>query len=143
MDTFYLIRYVEEEISVSLYEKSKFDYLKNRGEEQQPYNALNFWEWFREKIEYDGEELKFIVISDKEEFQIPESIAIASEHQVVKEMEVHLSRMGQNLNIFSYPKIEIKSIQDTKKAIPREAIMTSDDSIANHFRKKTKAYTYG
>jgi hypothetical protein len=73
----FIIRCVNGWASVARLENGEAVPLKMEGEETFRYRSDEFWKWFREKTNYDSEELSFAVITDIEEFSIPSDIRIA------------------------------------------------------------------
>jgi len=87
--------------------------LKREGEETFLYDN-SFWEWFKGKIGYDNEELSFIIITDKKQFLIDEKIKIPKVSGFKVKPKLIISK---NLNLFSYPPLELmaKKIIKTNK----------------------------
>ena len=85
----YLINYVDEEISVSFYGQKSFEILKNKGENRWQYQD-NFWNWFKNKISYDNEEISFIIITNSE-FSIDKDIILSKQHYPTLNSEVQFS----------------------------------------------------
>jgi len=63
----FLIKLQENQISILEFNATfnRYEALKNKGEEWQEYSN-SFWEWFKQKIEYEGEPLEFVLNCDKE-----------------------------------------------------------------------------
>lgn len=80
----YLIKYRDNQISVFECCDTQLATIRNRGEESWEYQGSSFWNWFKEKIEYEDEELSFIVLCDKE-FSIDRSIKFTKKHIVTQE----------------------------------------------------------
>ncbi len=80
------------------------------GEEWLEYSA-NFWERFKEKIDYQDEPLSLIIISD-EELNIPEEIQIAKQSAFE---DVPILTQYPQTEIISLPKIKPNPKQVIKK----------------------------
>ena len=96
---------------VKVYDDKREVYLKFEGEEEFPFFS-DFWEWFRDKIEYNDEEISFIIVAN-EEIKIPSFFRLANESGFKKIPKFLLS--AKNSKVFSYPpikeKIEIKQVE--------------------------------
>jgi hypothetical protein len=122
----YLIKYRENKISIFEYEETGLIVMRNKGESSWKFENSSFWNWFKEKIEYEGEKLSFIVLC-KDEFEINNSIKISDEHGLSqKQMEdILYDEDLSKFDIFQFPnqyKInDIKSsIQNRKQVIQKE-----------------------
>jgi hypothetical protein len=92
----FIIYLIKGKIQV-LYQKDEQPRLLSKeGEEWFEYDT-EFWDWFKQKIDYQDEPLSFIIISDQE-FEIVKEIKIA-EQSGFKEMPI----------LTQYPKTEIIS----------------------------------
>jgi len=138
----YLIRYIDSNISISEYEDDEFIALKNKGEESWRYD-FSFWDWFKDKIEYEGEELCFIVVSDGE-FMIDNSINIAPIHILSEEIIVDIideyDSVNQQINLFPKANFDIPKKQVLKQTLqPRKTQRTSRNkkSLQKYFKKQT------
>ncbi len=146
----YLVKFVDGYISTFEYEDDKFVPLTNKGERSWSYDP-SFWSWFKKKIEYDGEELSFIAISDQEDFCIPLSCEISlsevnnfDNYDCVDE---ELKPLCKGLHILSFPQRVQSSVED----ISDEEIDTnidlddelSENGLASYFRQQTKEYKNG
>ena len=145
MDSF-LIKLIANEIAVYENEDDRFVPLKHRGEEIQTYKEDSFWNWWKEKIEYDGRAMNFVVITDREEFVIPENISICENNSFMEIAHIkrRLSDLSKGYNIFFFPKVENFEITPTvikkKKIAKKENISIKEDSLLSYFRRKTDEY---
>lgn len=132
--------------NVSIYQQidETLEVLKNRGEEEQNYNAHFFWSWWREKVEYEEEEVSFFVVTDNQEFTIPNDISIANKNSlsqnIINEL---LLTLPLNSEVLTFPKIEdLKTTKRDEKVFKQEETKIpttiSNPSLATFFRKKTK-----
>jgi hypothetical protein len=122
----FVIKYLDTKISICEYEDDNFIRLKNRGEESWKFEDSSFWNWFKEKIEYEDEKLCFVVLCD-DKFEIDNSIKISDKHGLSqKQMEDIL--YDEDLSKFDilqfpnqYKTNDIKSsIQNRKQIIKKE-----------------------
>jgi len=111
MDKF-VIYLIDRYISVYRFDDGNMIALRYEGEERFPYSD-DFWEWFKKKIDYNNEELSFVVVSDVE-FEISGDIVIAKKSSFD---EIPVLREYKNTKIFTFPKIEQTEI---KKVIKRD-----------------------
>ena len=77
--------------------------LKKEGEKVFEFEP-SFWEWFKDKIDYNNEELSFVVITDID-FEIDNSIKISktSRFETFPKISTY-----KNSKILTFPKLEKK-----------------------------------
>ena len=139
----YVINYLDEEISVSFYGEKSFETLKNKGENRWQYQD-NFWNWFKNKISYDNEEISFIIITNSE-FSIDKDILLSKQHYIINNRGILnniLSEIGNN-QIYFYPEIEDEefineTVEDTIKEVKTKVVPKG--TLAEYFIKKTTKY---
>lgn len=143
----YLIKYINDEISVFENNDGSLEILKKYGEEVQAFCHDDFWKWFKTKIGYKKQSISFVILSDKDEFLIDDKITIAQENSFLSnDLAVKkIQEQSGGLNIISFPDVEdLKSIKrdDVKEetAIKIEIDTRSENNIANYFRNETKSY---
>jgi len=108
--------------SISLYEyrNKELSVFKNKGEIEQTYDPDAFWDWWRDKVEYQDEEISFFIMTDQDSFDIPSDIRISKENILSKKI-VHKKRdlNFSGLNSIYYPIVKTFSLKDslTKKYI--------------------------
>jgi len=145
MDSF-LIKLIANEIAVYENEDDRFVPLKYRGEEIQTYKEDGFWNWWKEKIEYDGRVMSFVVITDREEFLIPENISICENNffMEIAYIKRRLSDLSKGYNIFFFPKVEkfeiTPKVIEKKEISKKENIVIKEDSLVSYFQRKTDEY---
>ena len=146
MQNSYLIILQNNIISVAECEEGKLLFIKKNGEKELPYKAATFWEWFKEKIDYESEELSFIVLSDLKEFAIPKDIKIAKKSAFLSNSSC-LAKIGQfqsGLHFLSFPKIDSFKPKKREKRVtkvPQKDIGTlTKTSIADIYIKETLEY---
>ncbi len=107
MQNSYLIVLKDNIITIAECEEGNPIYIKKNGEQELSYNESEFWEWFKEKVNYDAEELSFIIFSDKSSFTIPcEANVILAEDNEFSKNKLCLNKLlglSNFFNIFSYP----------------------------------------
>jgi len=94
----YIIEYFNDYVTTKNYKKNII--LKKEGEEKFKFDN-EYWQWFKDKIDYDDEILCFVIVTDKEEFQIDKTIKIGNKNN----FNIDLSKY-KNSNFFVFPKIE-------------------------------------
>jgi len=67
------ITVVNEQVSVYEYQGNDAQVLMNNGEESWAYDP-DFWQWLAHKIEYDGEPISFVVLSDGDDIAPPDDM---------------------------------------------------------------------
>lgn len=147
----YLIRCIDDEISVYENNKGKLEILKKKGEEAQHFNPDIFWEWFRMKIEYRDESLSFVVLTDNDSFTLDHTIKIAEKNSFFTSNNLikMIEEQSHGLNIILFPNIdslEAMSNKSVKKEIIKKEIIKKEPfspnhkNIASYFRNKTESY---
>ena len=142
MNSFVIYSFKE---NISVYEQisETLEPLKNKGEIEQKYNADLFWSWWKKKVEYQDEELSFIVITDNKEFSIPDDICIADKNSLSQNIiNDLLVKLPTNSKVLSFPKIENLKINYVKVEEAKEEnieipINIASPSLATFFRNKT------
>lgn len=61
----FYIEIFNNQVKVEERVNGKYKILRREGEDSFKFSE-DFWEWFKDKIEYEGEELKFEILSDRE-----------------------------------------------------------------------------
>jgi len=126
----FIIRIQNDIVSVLEVTDSIHEPLTREGEEHFAYSP-SFWNWFKEKIDYEGEKLSFIVALDKpSSFAIPEDIQIAEESAFVQ-MPILPER--DDITILAFPSIE-ESAGDTARRVLKNDI---ERSLVDFFIEKT------
>jgi len=148
MDKFFILLQ-EGMISVSKCKNEDFEILRYEGEIEQRYDPEIFWLWFKEKIEYDGKEFSFIVLSDDKEFLIDDSIKIASTHRIPMEKIIDIidEYNSEGLHVITFPKIDLKipkkqAIKQVSKPI-KSTNHNKSQSLQKYFKKQTSKYKKG
>ncbi|MDQ7015735.1 MAG: hypothetical protein Q9N68_05085 [Gammaproteobacteria bacterium] len=139
----YLLVQKDGEISVYHYAEKTLTLLKFKGETQQDYasDPERFWRAFKEKIEYHDEKLGFIVFSDQETLNIPDTIVLCNSddfHPAALSNVYELGDLSQ-LNQFSHPPLvefDIAALANNAKETEAEAITAT--SITPQVKEKTE-----
>jgi len=144
----FIIIIENRKISIIVCEDGEYNYLKREGEERQPFEQDSFWQWFREKIDYSGEELSFVVISDDKSFSIPDDIKLSRENKFQKDTQCfeRLRRYTKQSNYYPHikdlepiPKKRVnKQKKDTKNGYLHKSF--TQKTIADIFREETRKY---
>lgn len=143
----YIITVVENRVKVQEYVDGTLTLLKNRGEEEQAYDELQFWSWFKEKIEYQDEELSFVVITDNKEFLIPDSAEIKLHEKSSLDNDSYINdkilSLAKNLFVLSFPNRiapEPTTQKEPQKVEPKIEEPLSENAVAGYFRKQTQEF---
>lgn len=143
----YIITVVENRVKVQEYADGTLTLLKNRGEEEQTYNELKFWSWFKQKIEYKDEELSFVVVTDDEAFLIPATSEIKLHKTSVLDNDSYINSeiisLSKGLFVLSFPQRvapALKSKKEPQKPEPKEEEPLSENAVAGYFRQQTQEF---
>jgi len=143
----YIIKLIKNRVTVSEYAEGSLTVLKNRGEKEQTYHEVKFWSWFKQKIEYEDEELSFVVITDNEEFLVPPSAQINLHQTSTLDNDSYINdaiiSMSHGLFVLSFPQRSTLHVQKVteetqEEEIPEEPL--SENALASYFRKQTQGY---
>ena len=107
----FFINHRDGNISLYEYADDKLSIFKNKGEDEQTYEYDVFWDWWRDKVEYQEEEVSFLIATDEDEFDIPNNIKIATKNILSKKIiskKIEIS--FKNLKVINYPIIEKKEV---------------------------------
>ena len=136
----YVIKQIKKNISVIEYQDNLLEYLKKDGERQWEYDT-DFWEWFKDKIAYNNEELSFIVVTDNNQFKIDNSINLTTKDQISTNqllIDKALDIKGNN-KIFFYPPLKSNTTKSSpKKPKKSNTKPIEKGSMADFFIAKTK-----
>jgi hypothetical protein len=129
----FFINYKDGNISLYEYIDNELIVFKNKGEVEQTYKNDDFWNWWRGKIEYQNEEVSFLIATDQDEFDIPDNIQIATQNILSKKIITKKTKINfNNLKVINYPLIEKKDVFDFMK----EEMKTSKSmQLAKTFEK--------
>ena len=82
----FLIYEIKNKITLYEYNKNKFNIIKNNGEESTNFsNKELFWEFWKDKVQYQDENVGFIILTDEDLFDIPNNIKLINEIQIATE----------------------------------------------------------
>jgi len=128
---YFLIKLLNNEISLYYKSRGEFEIIRYKGEEYQQFNKSSFWSWWRNKVEYDQREVSFVVITDRDEFIIPSDIILSEEnlflkYNSIKDIEYLVE--GNKLMLFPISNVS------------QQSQILSDGLIADYYRKKTDEY---
>ena len=146
----FLIYEIKNKITLYEYNKNKFNIIKNNGEESTNFsNKELFWKFWKDKVQYQDENVGFIILTDEDLFDIPNNIKLTNEIQIATEAIESLIEI-KNLrykNLISYPTgfdmdIDVEFLEDNsldKIDEPKEKENTSGD-LREYFLNKTREY---
>ena len=127
----FIIYLIDDFISVYGFETEPIP-LKKEGEEKFKYSS-DFWEWFQEKIDYNNEELSFIVVTNREDFAISKKIKLA-ETSSFKEIPLGLQQY-KDTKIKTFPELE-----KIKKSVILKTV--KEKTFADYFVSKTSCLKF-
>jgi hypothetical protein len=136
----YIIKQIKDEISAIEYQ-NKLEYLKKDGEKKWQYDS-GFWEWFKDKIVYDNQELSFIIITDKDDFKIDNSIKISKIDKISKNQSFinEALALKEDNKIFFYPPLKSNVAKSSpKKTKKSNTKPIKKGNIADFFIQKTNS----
>lgn len=146
----YLIVLLDSKITVSTCENGELSPLKREGEEEQKYEKNDFWNWFKEKIEYNNEELSFIVITNQKDFFIDKEITLSQINNFEKDLlcKKRIEKLNNKYPLLSFPSMKIvnltknkKNIKTPKKIIsPKKVKNITKKTVADIFNQQTQEY---
>lgn len=133
----YLIIHQNSKIKIYEYDENQFRILKNNGESEQNFDNFIFWNWWKDKVNYQEEEVAFVVLTD-EDFLIPFDIIIADYISFSqKELKNFIDNISENLRVFSYPNKFFDLVLKTEEK--QILIEKTEESVLNmYFKNKTK-----
>ena len=146
----FLIYEIKNKITLYEYNKNKFNIIKNNGEESTNFsNKELFWKFWKDKVQYQDENVGFIILTDEDLFDIPNNIKLTNEIQIATEAIESLIEI-KNLrykNLISYPTgfdmdIDVEFLEDNsldKIDEPKEKENTSGE-LREYFLNKTREY---
>ena len=131
----FLFIFKDEKIAILRCENNEFIPIRYEGEEFFDFKD-NFWEWFKEKIEYQNEPLSFVVLN-KSNFSIPNDIKLKSKNNFCIE-KINF----EYENVLSFPKVNIQQ-KKVKKIKPLKQEIIIKKTIADIYKEETKRYENG
>ena len=112
----FFINHVNGNISLYEYIDKELSIFRNKGESEQTYEHDAFWDWWRDKVEYQDDEVSFLIATDQDKFDIPENIQIAKHNVLSKKIITKKTKITFNkLKVINYPLIEEKDFLNFMK----------------------------
>lgn len=137
----YIFYFRNNIISAYYFRDSIFESLKYKGNSNIYFENREFWEWWKEKVNYNGEDVDFCIISDIEMTQPENGIKYALE-TTWKKNEINLflkmNDIKKEFMIVTFPKI-LEELIFLEKQPEKETleIKGNESPLARHFLKKT------
>lgn len=127
--------------------RDSLEVLKNNGEEEQVFNEKEYWTWFLKKNEYENEALSFLVLTDKDEFLLPDNIVLAESNSAmdldIQEIQTTLDSDFE-LKLLAFPEINNLKIQDvvvsSNNKKPKKCVAIKKKGIQEYFIEKMEEY---
>jgi len=145
----FLIYEIKNKITLYEYNKNKFNIIKNNGEESTNFsNKELFWEFWKDKVQYQDENVGFIILTDEDLFDIPNNIKLTNEIQIPTEAIESLIEI-KNLrykNLISYPtgfdkNIDVEFLENSSSEnIDKSIEENNSGRLREYFVKKTMEY---
>ncbi|MCK5855239.1 MAG: hypothetical protein KAG56_08450 [Sulfurovaceae bacterium] len=136
--TYYLIQLFNNMISIHECTESQQSALKHMGEESQKFQYEAFWVWWKKKVEYQGEPATFIIITDKDTFDVPQDILIADVKSIDSLNNPFLHNIPTDYNLISKPdNIVLNSTLQEKTKTKVKKIPSNNNSLEDYFVKET------
>jgi len=135
----FLLKYVDEKIALMEFENNQFNYIKKNGEEWQPFDKEQFWQWFKKKISYNDEKLSFIIISDTDTFTIDSTIQLSTTNSIQHKREIAsllTDELIAKTQLYYIPECKIATPQKVKKKQP----IAKKGTLSEYYTNKTKLY---
>jgi hypothetical protein len=129
----FLIWHAEDKISIHECVDNTLVALKNMGEDQQTFEAKAFWEWWKRKIEYNGEAVSFIIFTDKDAFNVPEDIKIVDVKKLGNLCNQYLFKTPKGSHIITKP--ENLYVEHDRQKVKK--VTNNDNSLEGYFIKET------
>lgn len=139
----FLIVYQNEIIRIFEYRDGSFVVLTNNGEEEQKFDENVFWNWWKDKINYSGEDVAFVVLTDKEFFSIPSFVKLSDSFEfTTREVEKVVKHIPSEINIFSYTSgfDVVRQPYEINEEIKEVVIKTDESVLSRYFKQKTDKY---
>ncbi|OQY39066.1 MAG: hypothetical protein B6229_04545 [Spirochaetaceae bacterium 4572_7] len=132
-----IITLIDNKIKISEFVNDGEDIDKKDGEDFQLYDKDSFWAWWLDLIEYNDEELSFIIFTDRESFDdIPDEIKLKSniDINVVRK----IGRFNTlALNTFTFPDVDYEKIEMVSKDVSKVSI-AEKGSLTEYFQNKSQ-----
>jgi len=119
------------------------EYLKNNGEQTWDYHEDEFWQFFCKKIDYDGEALSFIILTDQSDLPVSSSIHLNHENSITQEAYDHFVVHQSNINILTKPPISFRRNPQKKVNKKQQENFfkpSKDNAAVKYYTKKTAEY---
>lgn len=145
----FLIYELKNKITLYEYANSEFKIKKNNGEENTLFsNKSDFWKFWENKVQYQDEDVGFIILTDEDTFSIPDNINIITDLQILKEDLKDFIEIKNLIykNIISYPSnfdinMDIEFLENSSSEnIDKSIEENNSGSLREYFVKKTIEY---
>lgn len=145
----FLIYELKNKITLYEYANSEFKIKKNNGEENTLFsNKSDFWKFWENKVQYQDEDVGFIILTDEDTFSIPDNINIITDLQILKEDLKDFIEIKNLIykNIISYPSnfdinMDIEFLENSSSEnIDKSIEENNSGRLREYFVKKTIEY---
>lgn len=137
----YIFYFRDNIISAYYFRDSIFESLKYKGDSNIYFEKEKFWEWWKEKVNYNGEYVDFCFISDIKIEQPKDGIKYCIESTWNKDeisLFLKINKIKEDIEIVTFPKL-LEKLNFSEKQPKKEIleIKGSESPLAKHFLKKT------
>lgn len=139
----YLIKVYNKDISVFEISSDDISVLKFKGEAKQIYDEDSFWAKFKNKIQYENEELCFVVNTNHEDFKIEKSIRIAKQQYLddLNLQDVIFNYIEESFKTFYIPNIKdditSKNEVTTSSKKIKDVSIQGNLNLQDYYKKET------
>ncbi|WP_432205059.1 hypothetical protein ACQ9ZF_03665 [Cetobacterium somerae] len=143
----YIFYFRDNIISAYYFRNSIFESLKYKGDLNIYFEKEEFWKWWKEKVNYNGENVDFCIVSDTK-IEQPENGIEYSNETTWKKDEISsflkMNKIKEEIKIATFPSMledkevlekTIFSVNHLEKEVIE--IKGNESPLARHFLKKT------
>lgn len=143
----YFIQSIKDTVCVHRIINGELEIIKINGDSY--FSICDFWPLFKQKVEYEpDEQLSFVVISDREDFEIDSEITVA-EKFIESEGDIRnliFDKFSDSSHLITFPDLKKKidrPLSFSKTDLPVENLEVVQDitgeDMQSFYRKKTRA----
>tara|TARA_B110000211_G_scaffold130937_1_gene150387 strand:- start:1524 stop:2000 length:477 start_codon:yes stop_codon:yes gene_type:complete len=143
----YFIQSIKDTVCVHRIINGELEIIKINGDSYFP--TYDFWQLFKQKVEYEpGEQLSFVVITDREGFEIDPEISVAEKFMTPEDDIRHLifDQLSGKNHLITFPDLKEKidrPLPFLETGLPIEELEVAqeptDNNIQSFYRKQTRA----
>jgi len=139
----FFVKYINHKIRLAEVQKGALNVLRNMGEEWQQFDAEIFWPWFDKKTVDYPKPFSFVVLSDVDDFVLPDSIALAENNawQADAEAKSVVLEQSSGLHLLTFPNFDFQALPDehvVDTSSKDDESQGSVNSMAAYFREESR-----